>query len=741
MTSNQFYGIIFCLCFSFSISAQSLSGALTDPYDVPIPEAQIYNQNNKKHTHSNEYGKFLLENVSIGDSLRISHIGFQTKYIIVNSLNEKLNIFLEKKAISLNEIIISPKLDALHLMSDVNIQINPVNSSQEILQQVPGLLIGQHAGGGKAEQIFLRGFDIDHGTDIAISADGIPVNMVSHAHGQGYADLHFLIPETLDKIDFGKGTYYANQGNFNTAGYVDFKTKKRVKESIIKLEAGQFDTYRILGMLNILNSSNHAAYIASEYIATDGPFESPQNFDRFNIFGKYTGNITENDRIGVTFSHFESTWNASGQIPQRAVNSGLINRFGAIDDTEGGTTSRTNFLVNYDKRLSPNAAIENSIFYSKYDFKLYSNFTFFLEDPINGDQIKQQENRTLFGLKSEYTRTFESNTLEGEWNAGISLRKDQSNNNELSSTLNRRETLSNIQFGDVNETNLGAFINANLEFGKWTINPALRVDYFDFQYNDFLQTNYVTQSQNKAILSPKLNFLYNHSENFQAYLKTGKGFHSNDTRVVIAQNGNEILPAAYGFDVGFIWKPMPELIVNTAYWQLHSEQEFVYVGDAGIVEPSGKTRRQGIDLSVRYQPFQWLFWNVDTNYTYARSIDAPNGEDYIPLAPDFTLSSGFTMQFDNGFSGGIKLRHLKDRPANEDNSIIAEGYSVVDLNLGYDWKNIGFGLQIQNLFDTEWNETQFATESRLQNESQSVEEIHFTPGTPFFVKASVTYRF
>ncbi|WP_298421820.1 TonB-dependent receptor [uncultured Kordia sp.] len=741
MANNQLFGIILFLFLSLNISAQSISGLLTDPYDIPIPEAQIYNQQNQKHTHSDEYGKFLLDNVSVGDTLRISHIGYQTKYIILSSLTKELQFFLEKKSISLTEVIITPELNALHIISDIDIQTNPVNSSQEILQQVPGLFIGQHAGGGKAEQIFLRGFDIDHGTDISITADGIPVNMVSHAHGQGYSDLHFLIPETLNNIDFGKGPYYANQGNFNTAGYVDFKTKKRLRESTIKLEAGQFDTYRMVGMFNVLNTLNHSAYVATEYLVTDGTFESPQNFSRFNIFGKYTGSLSETDNIGVSLSHFESTWDASGQIPIRAVNIGLINRFGAIDDTEGGVTSRTNFLLNYDKRLSAKSSIKNSFYYSKYDFKLYSNFTFFLEDPINGDQIKQQEKRSLFGLKSEYTRSFSTNTLEGEWTTGISLRKDQSDNNELSKTLNRRETLSNIQFGDINETNYGAFINANLEFGKWTINPAVRLDYFDFQYNDFLQTNYETQSQNEAILSPKLNFLYNHSDNLQAYLKTGKGFHSNDTRVVIAQNGKEILPAAYGFDVGFIWKPFPELVVNTAYWQLYLAQEFVYVGDAGIVEPSGKTRRQGIDLSLRYQPFQWLFWNVDTNYTHARATEESNGADYIPLAPDFTVTSSFNLKFKNGFFGGINLKHINDRPANEDNSIVAEGYSVFDMNLGYNWEKLSFGIQIQNIFDTEWNETQFATTSRLQNETQPVEEIHFTPGTPFFMKASATYRF
>jgi len=256
-----------------------------------------------------------------------------------------------------------------------------------------------------------------------------------------------------------------------------------------------------------------------------------------------------------------------------------------------------------------------------------------------------------------------------------------------------------------------------------------------------LQTNYETQSETASILSPKLNVLYNHNNDLQFYVKGGKGFHSNDSRVVVAQNGKDVLPSAYGFDAGFMWKPIPKLLVNTAYWYLFLEQEFVYVGDAGIVEPSGKTRRQGIDLSVRYEPITNLFFNLDGNYTHARAIEETSGEDYIPLAPDFTLTSGLTYKSTSGFFGGIQLKHIGDRPANEDNSIVAEGYTVTDLNAGYQFKNVTLGLQIQNLFDVDWNETQFATESRLQSEVNAVEEIHFTPGTPFFLKGSITIAF
>ena len=727
-----------CILFIQQTFTQTLKGKIVSQDSIPVTEVHILNTNDTHHTHSNERGVFVLHHVTVGDTLVMSHINYQKKQLVVRNL-KPITILLEENVVSLEEITISKNLNALNVITAVDIQTSPVNSSQEILQKVPGLFIGQHAGGGKAEQIFLRGFDIDHGTDITITTDGLPVNMVSHAHGQGYADLHFVIPETVDKIDFGKGAYYADKGNFNTAGYVNFKTKNRLTSNLLKLEVGQFNTLRLLGMFNLLNNNKQSAYIASEYLLTDGYFDSPQNFNRLNIFGKYTANLTDTDRIELTLSHFTSKWDASGQIPQRAVNSGLITRFGAIDDTEGGLTSRTNVLVNYDKVISENSSIKNKIYYSKYDFELFSNFTFFLDDPLNGDQIKQKETRNIFGFNSDYKRDF--STLNGSFSAGISLRNDQSFDNELSHTLNRRETLNRIQFGDINETNFGAYVNANFDLGKFTINPALRFDYFNFEYNDHLQTRYETRSETQSIVSPKLNIFYNYNANLQLYVKTGKGFHSNDTRVVVAQNGNDILPASYGFDTGFIWKPIPKLLINTAYWHLYLEQEFVYVGDAGIVEPSGKTSRQGIDFSLRYAPVNRLYFNLDANYTLARATEEVDGQDHIPLAPDFTLTSALNYKSNSGFYGGIQLRYIDDRPANEDNSIIAEGYTVTDLNVGYEYKNFILGLQIQNLFDVDWNETQFATESRLQNEVNATEEIHFTPGTPFFLKGTIAVRF
>lgn len=716
-------------------------GKVMDFSYIPLPNAHISNISSGSHAHTDGEGLFLLKNTSLGDTLRITHLSYEPASLIVASLDDLIFVQLEESIISLDHLVITPSINALNLVSEIDLKTSSVNSSQDILRKVPGLFIGQHAGGGKAEQIFLRGFDIDHGTDITIDVDGLPVNMVSHAHGQGYADLHFVIPETVEKIDFGKGPYYADKGNFNTAGYVSFATKKSLDKCSIKLESGLFNTYRMLGMLNVLDSKNNKAYLALEHMASNGPFESPQNFRRFNVFGKFSSQLSPSDAIGITVSHFSSTWDASGQVPQRAVDQGLITRFGAIDDTEGGTTGRSNFSMQYSKSLGNNNFIKNTLFYTLYDFELFSNFTFFLEDPINGDQIKQKEKRKILGLNSEYNQSFVFGEMDALLRIGLQLRNDFSSDNQLSNTLNRREILNFIQKGNINETNLGVFANVDLNYGKWTFNPSIRFDHFDFIYEDDLAPAFDKSSESKSILSPKLNVLYNHNTSLQFYIKTGKGFHSNDTRVVVAQKGKQILPAAYGGDLGFIWKPLSSLFINAASWILYSEQEFVYVGDAGIVEPSGKSRRYGFDLGLRYQPKPWVFFNFDMNYTLARAIEEEIGQQYIPLAPDMTMVGSLKLKHPSGFTFGTDLRYIKDRPANEDFSIVAKGYTIVDANVGYLWKDLNFGLHIQNLLDTDWNETQFATESRLQNESDSVEEIHFTPGTPFFIKGSISYAF
>ncbi|BAO74611.1 TonB-dependent receptor [Winogradskyella sp. PG-2] len=726
--------------------AHEISGTITTENKTPIEGVNIYNKNTGGYAYTNVSGYFELDDISEGDVIVISGLGYEQQEFTITSsqLDTTVNIVLKDAAVSLDQVVLVSKLNVLSQYANVDIKTNPIKSAQEILRKVPGLIIGQHAGGGKAEQIFLRGFDIDHGTDISITTDGLPVNLPSHAHGQGYADLHFVIPETIGNIDFGKGPYYADKGNFNTAGYIELNTKKSIDDNLIKIEAGQYNTLRAVNLFKISEGENSSAYVASELVLTDGVFQSPQNFNRLNVLGRYNFNNYEDEELTLSFSHFQSRWDASGQIPTRAVEQGLIGRFGAIDDTEGGSTSRSNLWVNHTKQIDEHQRIKSKAFLSKYDFELYSNFTFFLEDPVNGDQIKQKESRTILGAESVYNRTFhiEDHNVQLSFDAGLGFRYDDVNDVELSCTKNRRETLERIAFGDIDELNGYAFFSGNYKTKKWTLNPGLRLDYFKFGYVDFLADSFETLNETQTILSPKFNTIFAASSDLQLFAKLGYGFHSNDARVVTANTSEETLPSAFGADLGAIYKPADRLVFNTALWTLFSEQEFVYVGDGGIVEPSGKSKRYGIDFGFRYQITDWLFVNSDVNYTVARSVDEPDGQDFIPLAPDFTSTGSISVKGLKGFSGGLSYRFVDDRPANEDDSIVAEGYFVTDFNINYDIaKNWSIGLAVENLFDVEWNETQFATETRLFNEAQPVEEITFTPGTPFFLRAKIAVTF
>ncbi len=732
--------LLFQIFLTTTLCAQSLSGRILTADRSPAIGAYILHLNANAHAHTNELGNFQLPGVQVGDSLQVTYLGFETVGLRVLDDLAPVTIVLRESFFDLDAITVRPSVAALNVVTEIDARLRPVNSAQDVLRRVPGLIIGQHAGGGKAEQIFLRGFDIDHGTDVAISVEGMPVNMVSHAHGQGYADLHFVIPETIEKVNYGKGPYYADRGNFATAGYVDFSLRDRLDHSLITAEAGSFNTLRLVGLFDLLDRERSHAYLATEYTLTDGPFESSQHFNRLNFLGRYSTELENGNRLSILASHFESKWDASGQIPLRAIQSGQIGRFGAIDDTEGGTTGRSNLAGEFVQVVDRNTFVRTNAYYSRYDFELFSNFTFFLEDPVNGDQIRQAEDRGIFGVQSELSRTFRTDGGESRLRAGIGLRYDNVDDIQLSRTRNRRETLEPLQLGDIDETNLFAFVGTELAFGRWRIHPALRIDHFTFDYVDQLQVTYARQEQRKVAVSPKLNFLYTANNDLQLYLKTGKGFHANDTRVVLNRSADAILPAAYGADLGGIYRPTGRLFLNAALWYLYLEQEFVYVGDAGIVEPSGETRRLGLDLGLRYQLTDWLFADADVNYAFARSLNEPEGADYIPLAPDLTSTGGLNVLRD-ALTGGIRYRYVRDRPANEDNSIVAAGYFLVDANINYRFGALSLGLVVENLLDVDWREAQFATESRLFNEAAPVEEIHFTPGAPRFVRGVLRYAF
>lgn len=735
-----------------SVFSQNLKGiyVLNENTKTPISSVLISNSDSSFQKNSDDNGFVSFQNFNPeNQKIYVSGIGFEKEEFDLNSIKRVKDfgyIFLNPKIVSIAEIQLksSAKNNIFQTISDLDIHLRPINNSQEILRSVPGLFIGQHAGGGKAEQLFIRGFDVDHGTDVSLSVDGIPVNMVSHAHGQGYADLHFVIPEFIDKVNFDKGPYFAEKGNFTTAGFVDFKTKDFLENNFVKLELGQFKTYRGVLGLNLLKNNkevkNQSLILATEAYFTDGYFDNPQDFNRFNGMLKYHGKLNDKHFLTAYFSGLSSKWNASGQIPDRAVEDGTIGWFGAIDANEGGKTSRYNFNANLKSYLKNGGKFTNQIFYSKYQFELYSNFTFFLNDPINGDQIRQKEDRNLYGFNSNYEKSIQLFGLKSETFAGIQLRYDDINDLELSRTKDRSITTEQLKFGDVDEVNLGAFWNQKIALNQnFDITPSIRFDYFDNRYNDQLLNQKLKSNSN--VFSPKLRMNYRFSENVQLYSYFGKGFHSNDTRVAVLENGKKVLPPALGTDFGGIFKIGKKLIFQSAVWYLWLDQEFVYVGDEAVVEEGGKTERMGIDITARYEIYKNWFADFNLSLAKPRSLGIPSGENLIPLAPKLVSTGGITYRKELGFNGSLRYRLMGDRPANEDNSVVAKGYFVWDGTVNYTAKNWELGVSIQNIFNVKWKETQFDTESRLYNETSPVSEIHFTPGIPFSSKLSFTYFF
>jgi len=665
---------------------------------------------------------------------------------------------------------------------DFDLNVRPVSTAQDMLQLAPGLVIAQHAGGGKAEQIFFRGFDADHGTDVAILSDGTPVNMVSHGHGQGYADIHFAIPELVESIDVFKGPYFARYGNFSTAGSIQFRTKDKIDGNMLKIEGGEFNTQKFTGMFQLPTLSKHQnAYFAGQFYNTDGPVESEQDFQRLNLFGKFRTDLNERSKLSVSASSFSSAWDASGQIPQRAVDSGLISRFGTIDDLEGGQTGRQNLNLIYTATGEDNSQFLFQPYFCRYNFKLFSNFTFFLEDSENSDMIEQTDDRTVLGLNTEYKFTQLISSIQANTTFGGGFRSD-----DIAVSLwhspNRRRLTQRVDSGII-ERNLFLWAQEELIINpKLRFQLGLRGDYFTFNVEDHLDTlsdetvtlPHASGYAQEAMLNPKFNMVYSPIQSIDVFFNFGTGFHSNDARdVVIEQTisdleqtykrqelseeqiderltqmnfnrdhaGIQTLPRAIGAEIGTRHRFFDRFNIGFAGWWLELDEELVFVGDAGETEISGKSQRIGIDIEGRIKILSWLWVDTDVNLSQGKYVDEPDDANQIPLAPRITSTGGITAIHPSGWDVSLRYRHIGDRPANEDGSVTAEGYTVVNLGLSYTYGPFQYFVAVENLFDVDWNEAQFDTESRLRNETEPISEIHFTPGNPLNLQAGISFQF
>ncbi len=714
---------------------------------LPISDAQIrIHEKEGIYALSDELGFYRLDPVPAGKyTFEVRALGYEFLSLAIQVEGpQELDIQLQPGAIELHEVVIeSSEAGALpRSFSALDKLLRPVNSAQDLLQLVPGLFIAQHAGGGKAEQIFMRGFDSDHGTDFYIAVDGMPVNMVSHAHGQGYADFHFVIPETIDRLSVYKGPYTTRFGDFSTSGTGEFMTKNGLDRNLVKAEAGMFNTARLVGLFDLLpgaaaNKEQHA-YAAAEYVYTDSYFDKRQKFHRYNLFAKYHGRVSDRSYLQVSGSAFSAEWNGSGQIPERAVLSGQISRYGQVDSFEGGNTARKNLNAMLSTSMPGNGLMKHQLFYTNYDFSLFSNFTFFLNDPVRGDEIHQTDHRSILGYLGSYHHNAHLWGRSLVSHFGLSSRYDRTRVSLFHST--RREDLEPLVSGRVSQLNAGAYADFSLEIDRrWTLNAGTRLDFFSFAFKE----TGASESTERLIsrLSPKLNLYYQANPMSRFFIKSGLGFHSNDARSVVLGQTENSLPKALGYEAGTELKLGRKVLLQMALWALHSQSELVYVGDEGVVETNLPTYRMGIDFGVRVQAAKNWFADADFNVNRGRLVGAPEGEDFIPLAPRVTSTGGLQYKQDRGINASIRYRLMDNRPANESNSIRAKGYTILDASAMYVFKKMELGFTVENLLNREWNQAQFDTTSRLFNEGQAVSELHFTPGTPFFLKGVVVYRF
>lgn len=640
------------------------------------------------------------------------------------------------------------------------LELRPRLRPADIVEAVPGLFAVQHAGGGKANQYFLRGFDADHGSDVAFFADGVPINMPSHGHGQGFADLHFVIPELVVGLDGYKGPYYSQFGDFATAGAVNLRFAERFEESFAQYTIGQYGIMRGLVVASPDLGAAWRAVAAAEVHKDDGPFENSERLQRFNVFFRATRDIGSSGKVAMTWMSYGSNWRGSGQIPARAVcgegerdnpppevyGAPCIDRFGFIDPSEGGATQRHSASLAYGT-VSRDSELSALAYFISYRFALHSNFTFFAEDPVHGDGIEQGDDRWVFGGDFRMRRHAHVGPAKLTTTLGAQIRHDAIDNSLFRNESRTR--IADIVAAHVDESRLGVFAEEDVRLTRHVrLIAALRAERIDVAVEDRLErvepgATKTSGTRGASLLLPKLGAVLTPIPQLDLFANGGRGFHSNDARgAVLGSDAASLMTPGFGWEVGARVTPVPAVHVTLAAFHLDLDSEQVWEGDAGTTSPSLATRRQGIEAGAHFRLGNWLFADADATFTRARYRET--GEA-VALAPTRTFTAGIGARPKVGRFfpfASLRLKAIAERPASEDRAFVAEGFTVVDANAGLRFGDVEAGIDVQNLLGTRWREVQYASESRLSYEPVAVTGIHYVPGWPRTVmaRAAVYWR-
>ncbi len=613
---------------------------------------------------------------------------------------------------------------------DRDFQLRPIGSVQDILRVTPGLVLVQHSGGGKANQYFLRGFDADHGTDLALSIDGIPINMVSHAHGQGFSDTNFIIPEVVERVEITKGPYFVNQGDFSTAGGVNMISRDDFEHSSLGFGVGGSPGHGSASYRGLLVASpkfeNIKATFAAEVGRSNGPFDNPEGWDKYKLFNKLTFALTPTSSLAVGEMSYGGTWHGSGQIPARAVEQGTVSRFGSVDPDEGGNTARHQLHVQYKLRPTDNSELKALAYVGTYRFNLYSNFTLFSRDPDNGDEIEQVDRRTFYGGRVSYRIVHDLHGVRFDTTIGADGRSDDIHE-QLWNTVHRKQ-LAEVRDNNVHETFVGAFATEEVTpVTGLRLNAGGRADLLSFAVDNNLPSKDPTAPTSGVDgahqFSPKTSVIVTPIEAEQVqldfYANYGHGFHSNDVRGAFAKPAVTPLTRAIGEEVGARTRLFKRWDLAGALWKLDLNNETVWSGDEGTTEVSGATTRKGIEIETRYEFTPWLAADLDLTFTDSQFRENAGNGNGLALAPKQTWSGGLSARHDLGpgvARGGLRFYGIGDRPASDDGALMAPGFTQFDLHIGYRHRRFDIALDIENLLNGQFRSAQFATTGRLRNE-------------------------
>ena len=622
----------------------------------------------------------------------------------------------------------------------------PVSRAAELLEFVPGMIATQHSGEGKANQYFLRGFNLDHGTDFAMSVDGVPVNMRTHGHGQGYADLNFLIPELVENLEYRKGPYYADVGDFSAAGSADFHYLDRLPGPLAEFSAGEFGFRRALVVGSVDTGPGHTL-LAADYSEYDGPFAVDQDTGKFNGVVKYSsGNAL--DGMSLTAMVYDDQWNSPDQIPLRAVEQGRIDRFGFIDPTVGGESHRYSLSADLRRSMSNGGHWSLSAYALDYEMDLFSNFTYFLENDEDGDQFQQVDDRTVYG-GSGHVHIPLSGDGSTAIRTGFDIRRDDIDKVGLFQSRNRLP-LSAIRDDTVEETSVGVYAEIRHTWSSWLRTVAgIRTDYYDADVNALLAEN--SGSADETLTAPKFTAVLGPWSETEFFVNVGRGFHSNDVRGatiridpadgVTPVDPVDLLVPAFGYDIGMRTAIVPNSQIALSLWALDLDSELVFVGDGGATEPSGETQRYGAEISWIYRPNESLIVDADYAYSHGRFTGSPT-EDRIPNAVSRVASVGVSYTGSGKLTGGLRARYFGSAPLVEDNRARSDATFVLNGEISYQFTPaIRGSLAGFNLLDSTDNDITYFYESRLPGESSGVEDIHFHPVEPRLFRATLTLSF